>query len=164
MLNEVFDLFVDLDADDATLDFPPIYAAGRQGIATTDLAIPAEDFKPLFAAIISHVPPPDVEMDAPLQMLVISLDYSEYVGRIAVGRINAGKIRKNQRIALMKHDGTRVDSTIKQLYVFDRLGRTETDEVLAGDVCAVVGLEKLDIGDTIADIDKPVALHADQDR
>jgi GTP-binding protein len=158
VLNEVFDLFVALDADDATLDFPTIYAAGRAGVSTTDLAIPAVDFKPLFAAIIKHVPPPDVEMEAPLQMLVISLDYSDYVGRIAIGRVNAGKIRKNQRIALMKHDGTRVDSTIKQLYVFDRLGRIETDEVLAGDVCAVVGLEKLDIGDTIADIDNPVAL------
>jgi GTP-binding protein len=158
VLNEVFDLFVALDADDATLDFPTIYAAGRAGVSTTDLAIPAVDFKPLFNAIIKHVPPPDVEMDAPLQMLVISLDYSDYVGRIAIGRVNAGKIRKNQRIALMKHDGTRVDSTIKQLYVFDRLGRIETDEVLAGDVCAVVGLEKLDIGDTIADIDNPIAL------
>src|ERR1700722_11900515 len=158
VLNEVFDLFVALDADDATLDFPTIYAAGRQGISTTDLATPAVDFKPLFAAIIKHVPPPDVEMEAPLQMLVISLDYSDYVGRIAIGRVNAGKIRKNQRIALLKHDGTRVDSTIKQLYTFDRLGRIETDEVLAGDICAVVGLENLDIGDTIADIDNPVAL------
>ena len=158
VLNEVFDLFVALDADDATLDFPTIYAAGRQGVSTPDLAIPAVDFKPLFAAIIKHVPAPDVEMDAPLQLLVISLDYSDYVGRIAIGRVNAGKIRKNQRIALMKHDGTRVDSTIKQLYTFDRLGRTETDEVQAGDICAVVGLESLDIGDTIADIDNPVAL------
>jgi len=158
VLNEVFDLFVELDANDATLDFPTIYAAGRKGIATTDLAIPAVDLKPLVDAIIKHVPPPDVEMDVPLQMLVISLDYSDYVGRIAIGRVNAGKIRKNQKIALLKHDGTRVDSTIKQLYVFDRLGRTEADECLAGDVCAVVGLESLDIGDTIADFDNPVAL------
>src|SRR3989442_13044689 len=81
VLNEVFDLFVALDADDATLDFPTIYAAGRQGVSTTDLAIPGVDLKPLIAAIIKHVPPPDVEMDAPLQMLVISLDYSDYVGR-----------------------------------------------------------------------------------
>jgi GTP-binding protein len=158
VLNEVFDLFVELDADDATLDFPTIYAAGRQGISTRDLNEQAVDFKPLFDVIINNVPAPEVEMEAPLQMLVISLDYSDYVGRIAIGRVNAGKIRKNQRIALMKHDGTRVDSTIKQLYVFDRLGRIETDEVSAGDVCAVVGLEKLDIGDTIADVDNPVAL------
>jgi GTP-binding protein len=158
VLNEVFDLFVELDADDATLDFPTIYAAGRKGISTKDLNVEAVDFKPLFDAIISHVPAPEVEMEVPLQMLVISLDYSDYVGRIAVGRVNAGKIRKNQRIALLKHDGTRVDSTIKQLYTFDRLGRVETDEVTAGDVCAVVGIEGLDIGDTIADFDNPVAL------
>src|SRR5262245_46716631 len=147
VLNQVFDLFVELEADDATLDFPIIYASGRAGISTPDLNVQAVDFKPLFDAIIKNVPAPDVEMEAPLQMLVISLDYSDYVGRIAIGRVNAGKIRKNQRIALMKHDGTRVDSTIKQLYVFDRLGRVETDEVSAGDVCAVVGLEGLDIGD-----------------
>jgi GTP-binding protein len=97
-------------------------------------------------------------MDAPLQLLTISLDHSDYVGRIAIGRVNAGKIRKNQRIAVMKHDGTRVDSQVKQLYTFDRLGRVETDEVGAGDICAVVGLDNIDIGDTIADFDKPVAL------
>jgi GTP-binding protein len=158
VLNAVFDLFVELDADDATLDFPTIFAAGRQGISTPDLSIPAVDFKPLFAAIMKHVPPPDVELEAPLQMLTISLDYSDYVGRIAIGKVNAGKIRKNQRVAIMKHDGKRIDSTVKQLYVFDRLGRTETDAVLAGDICAVVGLDQIDIGDTIADIDNPVAL------
>jgi GTP-binding protein len=158
VLNLVFDLFVELDADDATLEFPTIFAAGRKGISTTELAIPAVDLKPLFDTIIKHVPPPDVELEAPLQMLTISLDYSDYVGRIAIGRVNAGKIRKNQRVALMKHDGKRVDSQVKQLYTFDRLGRVEIDEVLAGDICAVVGLEEIDIGDTIADIDNPVAL------
>ncbi len=158
VLNSVFDLFVELDADDKTLEFPTIYAAGRHGIATNDLAVPAVDFKPLFDAIINYVPPADVELEAPLQMLIISLDHSDYVGRIAVGRVNAGKIRKNQRIALLKHDGRRIDSTVKQLYTFDRLGRVETDMVSAGDVCAVVGLEGIDIGDTIADFDNPVAL------
>ncbi|MSU80590.1 MAG: translational GTPase TypA [Gemmataceae bacterium] len=158
VLNAVFDLFVELDANDETLDFPTIYAAGRHGISTNDLAIPAVDFKPLFDAILKHVPPAEVELDVPLQMLVISLDHSDYVGRIAVGRVNAGKIHRNQRIALMKHDGTRVDSTVKQLYTFDRLGRIETETVTAGDICAVVGLDSLDIGDTIADVDNPVAL------
>ena len=158
VLNLVFDLFVELDADDATLEFPTIFAAGRQGIATADLATPAVYLAPLFAAIIKHVPPPDVEIEAPLQLLTITLDYSDYVGRIAIGRVNAGKIRKNQRVAIMKHDGKRVDTVVKQLYTFDRLGRIETDEVKAGDICAVVGLEGIDIGDTIADIDNPVAL------
>src|SRR6516164_5284233 len=157
VLNAVFDLFVELDADEATLDFPTIYAAGRQGIATTDLAIPATDLKPLFAAILQHVPPPEVEPDKPLQMLVTTLDWSDYVGRIGVGKIVAGKLTKS-RIALLKHDGRRVDCNIKQLYSFDRLGRIEVEEVSAGDIAAVVGLEGVDIGDTIADFENAVAL------
>ncbi len=158
VLNAVFDLFVELDADDATLDFPTIYASGRDGIATTDLAVPPVDLQPLFAAILNHVPLPEVEPDAPLQMLVTTLDHSDYVGRIGIGRVVAGKVRKGQRIALLKHGDQRTDDTISQVYVFDRLGRTEATEVGAGDICAVVGLEDVDIGDTIADIDNPVAL------
>jgi GTP-binding protein len=158
VLNSVFDLFVELGADDATLDFPTIYASGREGIATTDLAIPATDIRPLYDAIFKHVPPPEVDAEAPLQMLVVTLDYSDYVGRIAIGRVVAGKILKGQRIALLKPDGRRLDDTVAQLYVFDRLGRIETDEVTAGDICAVVGLEGVDIGDTVADFEQPVAL------
>src|SRR5438132_6695983 len=103
VLNAVFDLFVELNADDATLDFPTIYASGREGIATTDLAIPATDIRPLYDAILRHVPQPEVDLQAPLQMLVVTLDYSDYVGRIAIGHVVAGKIRKGQRIALLKH-------------------------------------------------------------
>jgi len=158
VLNAVFDLFVELDADEATLDFPTIYASGRQGIATTDLKIPAVDIRPLYDAILKHVPAPEVDIDAPLQMLVTTLDWSDYVGRIAIGPVVAGKIRKNQRIALLKHDEVRIDDQVQQLYVFDLLGRTETDEVTAGDICAVVGLDDVDIGDTIADFEKAVAL------
>src|SRR5262245_16172505 len=127
VLNAVFDLFVELDADDATLDFPTIYASGRNGIATTDLAVPATDLRPLYDAILKHVPPPEVDADAPLQMLVVTLDYSDYVGRIAIGRVVAGKVRKNQRVALLKQGG-RIDDTVAQLYTFDRLGRAETSE------------------------------------
>src|SRR5204862_6354191 len=127
VLNAVFDLFVELDADDATLDFPTIYASGRQGVATTDLAVPATDLRPLFDAILKHVPPPEVDADAPLQMLVTTLDWSDYVGRIAIGRVVAGKIRKGQRVALLKHDGKRIEDTVAQLYTFDRLGRAETN-------------------------------------
>src|SRR4029077_5605195 len=146
-LNSVFDLFVELDADDATLDFPTIYASGRQGVATHDLAVPATDLRPLIATLLKHVPPPEVDPAAPLKMQVMTLDWSDYVGRIGIGKVFAGKIRKGQRIALLKHDGRRVDDTVPQLYIFDRLGRTETDEVGAGDICAVVGLESVDIGD-----------------
>jgi GTP-binding protein len=158
VLNAVFDLFVELDADEATLDFPTIFASGREGVATPDLAVPPKDIRPLFDAILKHVPTPDVDPAAPLQMLVVTLDWSDYVGRIAIGRVVAGTIRKNQRVALLKRDGRRIDDNIAQLYVFDRLGRTETDEVGAGDICAVVGLEDADIGDTIADVENAVAL------
>jgi GTP-binding protein len=165
VLNGVFDLFVELDADDATLDFPTIYASGRSGIATADMNVTPVNLQPLFEAILKHVPTPEVNVDAPTQMLVVTLDYSDYVGRIAIGRVVAGKVRKGQRISLMKHgaDGEeggsrRVEATIKQLYGFERLGRVEVNEVGAGDICAVVGLEDVDIGDTIADLENPVAL------
>lgn len=158
VLNAVFDLFVELEADDATLDFTTIYASGRQGIATTDLMHPGSDLRPLCDAILTHVPPPEVNPNAPLQLLVTTLDWSDYVGRIAIGKIFSGKIRKNQRIAMLKADGRRVDETVAQLYTFDRLGRAETNEVEAGDICAVVGLKDVDIGDTLADIESPVAL------
>ncbi|MFO0864991.1 MAG: translational GTPase TypA [Gemmataceae bacterium] len=158
VLNQVFDLFVELDADEETLDFPVIYAAGRQGVSTRDLNEKAVDFKPLFDAILKHVPPPDVQVDKPLQMLAVTLDHSNFVGRIVVGKVQAGSIKKNQRVALMKHDGRRIDFTVKQLYFFDRLGRVETEEVGAGDICAVVGAEAADIGDTVADFDNAVAL------
>jgi GTP-binding protein len=158
VLNAVFDLFVELEADEATLDFPTIYASGREGIATTDLSIPATDLRPLYDAILKQVPPPDADAESPLQMLVVTIDHSDYVGRIAIGRVQCGKIRKGERIAHLKADGKRLDDTVAQLYVFDRLGRVETDEVKAGDICAVVGLEGVDIGDTIADFNDAVAL------
>jgi GTP-binding protein len=158
VLNAVFDLFIELGADDATLEFPIIYASGRQGIATTDLAVPGTDLRPLYNAILQHVPPPEADPDAPLQLLILSIDHSEYVGRIGIGRIFAGKIKKGQRVALMKRDGKRVDDTVVQILEFDRLGRTEVQECSAGDICCLVGLEDVDIGDTVCTIDNPVAL------
>jgi GTP-binding protein len=158
VLNEVFDLFVELDADDATLEFPIIYASGRQGIAKRELSDVSTDIRALYELILQHVPPPDVDVDAPLQFLVTNLDHSDYVGRIAIGRVFAGKIKKNQRVAVLGHDNARRDENIKQLLVFDRLGRTEAQEVAAGDICAVVGLGDVEIGDTIADVEKAVAL------
>ena len=171
MLNGVFDLFVELDADDATLDFPTIYASGRAGIATNDLKVEPVNLGPLYEAILKHVPTPEVDVNAPLQMLVVTLDYSDYVGRIAIGRVVAGKIKKGQRISLMKHaseaadpdttkpeEWRRVEATVKQLYAFERLGRVEVNEVSAGDIAAVVGIDEVDIGDTIADLEKPVPL------
>lgn len=157
--NLIFDLFVELGADDATLEFPLIYASGKQGVATTDLAVPPKDLKPLFDAILTHIPAPEADPKGPLQMQVVSLEYSDYVGRIAVGKINRGKIKKAQRVALLKQkDGKRIDDTIVQVLEFDRLGKKEAEELSAGDICAVVGLDDADIGDTIADIDQPDAL------
>ena len=158
VLNMVFDLFIELGADDATLDFPVVYASGRKGIATRDLNVPGTDLKPLFDAILEYIPAPDVDADAPLQMLVVSLEKSNFVGRIGVGRIMAGKVKKGQRVALLKRDGKRINDTVVQVLEFDRLSRVEVPESSAGDICMLVGLEDVDIGDTVADIDNPVAL------
>ncbi|MSR53553.1 MAG: translational GTPase TypA [Gemmataceae bacterium] len=157
--NLVFDLFLELGADDVTLDFPLIYSSGKHGIATTDMSVPGKNLKPLFDAILNHIPAPEADPNAPLQMQIVSLEYSDYVGRIAVGKINRGTIRKGQKVALLKQkDGRRVDDTIVQVLEYDRLGKKETDELYAGDICAVVGLDEADIGDTIADFDQPEAL------
>jgi GTP-binding protein len=158
VLNQVFDLFVELEADDATLDFPSIYASGRSGYAKRELSEVATDIRVLYETILKHVPPPEVELDRPAQMLVTALDHSDYVGRIAIGRVFAGKLVKNQRIMVLGHDQARTPGQIKQLLAFDRLGRTEVAEVLAGDLCAVVGLDNVEIGDTIADAESPQAL------
>src|SRR3954447_16518162 len=104
VLSAVYDLFIELGADEKTIDFPVIFASGRQGVATTDMAVPAKDLKPLYKAILESIPPKVVDIDAPLQMLVVSLVNDAYVGRIAVGRIMAGKIRKNQRVAILKRE------------------------------------------------------------
>lgn len=160
VLNGIFDLFVELDADEKTLDFPVIYASGRDGIATDDLKVTPKDFRPLFDAILKHVPGPDVDVSLPLQMLVVTLGFSEFVGRIGIGRIFAGKVSKGQRIAHLKPDGTKKEKNLTQLFTFDRLGRVEADEASAGDICAIVGIDDVEIGDTIASLENPVALPA----
>ena len=156
--NAIFDLFVELGADDAAMDFPLIYASGRRGVATTDLSVEPKDLQPVFRAILDTVPAPEVDVEAPLQMLVLSLEYSSFVGRIAVGRVFAGKIRKGQKVAVLKRDGRRAEDQVAQLYEYDRLGKREVEEIAAGDICAVVGLEGVEIGDTIAAPENPVAL------
>lgn len=154
--NGIFDLFMELGADDATMEFPLLYASGRKGIATTDLSIEPKNLGPIFDAIIKYIPAPEADPDAPLQMQVVSLEYSDFVGRIAIGKIRKGKVRKNQRIALMKQkDGSRVDDTIVQVLGFDRLGKVEMEEMAAGDICALVGLDGAEIGDTVCDFDHP---------
>jgi GTP-binding protein len=152
----MFDLFIELGASDEQASFPVIYASGRNGVATTDLTVPPKDLRPLFDAILNHVPPPDVEIDAPLQMQVMALQYSEFVGKIVVGRVFAGKVRKNQRVTVVRQtDGRTFSDTVVQVLEFDRLGKREVEEICAGDVCAVVGIDEAEIGDTICDLDKP---------
>jgi GTP-binding protein len=156
---QIFDLFIELGANDEQADFPVLYASGRQGIATSDLAVPAVDLKPLFQALLEHVPPPVVDLDAPLQMQVTALQYSEYVGKIVVGRVFAGRVRKNQKVAIVRQaDGQIVPDVVVQVLEFDRLGQREVDEIQAGDICALVGLETAEIGDTICEWDQPRAL------
>ena len=160
VLNEVFDLLVELGADDHALDFPVIYASARDGWAVTDLKKrPPEgqtgDVHDLFEAIIKHVPAPQMDPHAPLQVLITTLDYSDYVGRIGIGRVFAGTLKRGQTIINIDRNGNRSQQKIAQLYSFDGLGRVEVDHIGAGDICAVVGLERVDIGDTLADVNDP---------
>ncbi len=158
VINEVFDLLVDLGAEEAALDFPVIYASGRAGWATSDLNRPTENLRDLFEAIVRHVPPARGDADAPLQMLVTSIDYSEYVGRIGIGRVFNGVIRRNMQVALLDRQGERRNVKVGKLMTFSGLGRVEAEEVRAGDLCAVIGVEKIDIGDTLADPVNPTPL------
>jgi GTP-binding protein len=162
VLNEVFDLLVDLGADDHALDFPVIYTSGRDGWATTDPEhLPADgsgDVHGLFDVIIRHVPAPQFDAAAPLQVLITTLDYSDYVGRIGIGRVFAGTLRSGQEVMRIDREGHLMLQQVKQLFRFDGLGREEVDHIDVGDICAVVGLEKVDIGDTLADPENPVAL------
>jgi GTP-binding protein len=158
VVNEVFDLFVALKADDDTLDFPIIYASGKNGWATTDLNRPSTNLVPLFDAIIHSVPAPKDNPDAPLQMLVTSLDYSDYVGRIAIGRVFSGSVSQAEKVTVIDAEGKHTLQKILQLYTFDGLGKRPIDQVVAGDICAIAGLDPVDIGNTIACADEPVAL------
>ncbi len=158
VLNEVFDTFVELGADSEQLDFPYIFASGRGGFASHDAHATEGDIKPLLDLILEKVPGPEVRPDFSLQLLCTSLDFSEYVGRIAIGRIASGSVRKGQKTALIKAGGVTTPGSIDSLMVFDKLGRTEVERADAGDIVAIVGMANVDIGDTIADIDRPVPL------
>jgi GTP-binding protein len=158
VLNEVFDLLVELGADDHALDFPVVYASAREGWASLEMDERTTDMRVIFESIIKNVPAPNMNADAPLQMLVTTLDYSDYVGRIAIGRVVAGSIRRGQQVAIMGRRGHQSKGKILQLLQFEGLGRKEVESVEAGDVCAVSGLANIDIGDTIADPENPVAL------
>ncbi|MEX0704837.1 MAG: translational GTPase TypA [Planctomycetales bacterium] len=149
-LSETFDLFVDLGADDATLDFPYVFASGREGYATLDPDVPTDSIATLLDLVVDHVPGPHIDPDGPLQLMVTTLEWSEYVGRIATGRIVSGRARPGDSIVLIKEDGSHVNGAIESVEVFDKLGRIEVDEATAGDIVALIGLPEPEIGDTVA--------------
>ena len=163
MLNETFDLFIELGATDRQADFPVIYAqatAGKAGL-TPDLG---PDLQPLFDVILREIPAPKVDPDAPLQMLVTTLGYDDYRGVTAVGRVFAGKIVAGQKLARLKLDGENLPETARYLYTFQGLNKVEVDEVGAGDIVSLAGLEGIAIGETLADPVNPVALPTIQSR
>ena len=150
VLNEVFDLFVDLDAGDAQIDFPVLYAIGRDGVAKRSLEDPSTTLTPLFETILEKVPPPKGDASQPLQILVNNLDHDDYVGRLAIGRIAQGTLRANQQVGILK-DGTRTKAAIKVLSTFEGLKRVRAPEAQAGEIVAIAGIEDIDVGDTIVD-------------
>ncbi|HMP99584.1 MAG TPA: translational GTPase TypA [Cyclobacteriaceae bacterium] len=153
----VFDLMFSLDASEEQLDFPALYGSAKQGWMSTDWKHPTEDITPLLDAIIEHVPPPKTD-EGTLQMLITSLEYSSFIGRIAIGRVQRGSVTPGKQVALVKRDGGIVKSRIKEVYVFEGFDKIKADQVVAGEICALVGLEGFEIGDTVTDPEKPEAL------
>jgi len=158
VLNEVFDLFVELEANDDALDFPVVYASGREGYATLDPNHPSTDMRPLLEVIVNQIRGPVADLEKPLQLQITNIDYNDYVGRIGIGRIFNGEINKGQKIALLKRNGKTENHVVVDLYLFAGLGREKTDRAEAGDICAVVGMEDVDIGDTLCHLEHPEPL------
>ena len=154
---QIFELFFNLEATEDQLDFPVIYGSSKNGWMSTDYKQPTDNFFPLLDAIVEYIPAAPLN-EGTLQMQITSLDYSSFVGRIAIGRVHRGVIKENQPVTLIKRDGKMVKSRVKELYTFDGLGKVRASEVKSGDICAVVGIEGFDIGDTIADFDTPEQL------
>lgn len=158
VLDEIFDLFVELDASDEQLDFPVVYASAKEGIAKMELDEDSSDIRPLLDTIVRHVEPPVGDSDAPLQMMVSTVEPDEYVGRIAVGRIERGRINYGQRVAVCRKDGSISYAKIGRLYSYKGLKRIEIKESLLGDIVAVSGIDDINIGETICDDQNPEAL------
>ena len=153
----VFDLMFELGAEEWQLDFPVLYGSAKHNWMSEDYQIQTDSVEPLLHAVIKHIPSPKVQ-DGTKQMLITALDYSSFTGRIAIGRLHRGELKAADAVSLVKRDGTITKSKIKELLVFDGLGRKKVAQVVAGDLCAIVGLDDFEIGDTIADIDSPEAL------
>nr|WP_068892862.1 translational GTPase TypA [Pedobacter panaciterrae] len=154
---QIFELFFNLEATEEQLDFPVIYGSSKQGWMSTDWKVPTTDIFALLDTVVEKIPPAPTN-DGTLQMQITSLDYSSFVGRIAIGRVHRGVIKENQPVTLIKRDGKMVKSRVKELYTFEGLGKIRATEVKSGDICAVVGIDGFDIGDTIADFEAPEQL------
>ena len=153
----VFDLMFELGAEEWQLDFPVLYGSAKHNWMSEDYQIQTNSVEPLLDAVIKHIPSPKVE-EGTKQILITSLDYSSFTGRIAIGRLHRGELKAPDAVSLVKRDGTVVKSKIKELFVFDGLGRKKVEQVVAGDLCAIVGLDDFEIGDTVADIESPEGL------
>ncbi|TYA72601.1 EF-Tu/IF-2/RF-3 family GTPase, partial [Seonamhaeicola marinus] len=154
---KVFDLMFELGAEEWQLDFPTVYGSAKNNWMSDDWKNPTENIEPLLEMVIEHIPEPKIA-EGSTQMLITSLDFSSFTGRIAIGRLTRGTLKAGQNISLVKRDGSIVKSKIKELHVFEGLGRIKVDEVQAGDICAIVGLEGFEIGDTVADFENPEGL------
>ena len=158
VLNEVYDLFIDLDADEEQVEFPVVYASARAGTSSMSIAEPGEDLQPLFDAIVNSVPPPRGDADSPLQMLVANLDSSDYLGRIAIGRVFNGRVKVGDPIAVCKLDGRVQETKVTKLFAFEGLRRVDITDAAAGDIVCLAGIEDITIGETIADVEHRRAL------
>jgi len=158
VLNEVYDLFIDLDATEDQIEFPVLYTNARDGVASGEAGVRGVDLRPLFDAIVEHVPPPKGDPAAPLQMLVANLDASDYLGRIAIGRIFNGTVKLNDPVTVIKLDGSFQNTKVTKLFAFDGLKRIEISQAAAGDVICLAGIEDITIGETIADPESRVAI------
>jgi GTP-binding protein len=158
VLNEIYDLFIDLDAAEEQLAFPVLYTNARTGTCSLDAATPGHDLRLLFEAVVAHVPPPSGNPEAPLQLLVANLDSSDYVGRIAIGRIFNGRVKIGDQVAVCKLDRAVQQTTVTKLYAFDGLKRVDIQEAAAGDIVCLAGIADITIGETIADAQHRVAI------
>ena len=158
VLDEVYDLFIDLDAAEDQLDFPVLYAVAREGIAKRGLDDGSPDLNPLFETIIQHLPSPEGDPDAPLRLLVANLDYSDYLGRMAIGRVFSGTLRQGDEVSICKLDGSIQQTRITKMYSFEGLKRVEETEAPPGSVLAIAGVEGITIGETVSDPEDPMPL------
>ncbi len=155
VVDEIYDLFIDLGAEDDQIDFPILYAVAKDGIAKTSMEHDSPNLKPIFDQIVQTTPAPKPIRDDSLQLLVTNIDYNEYIGRLAIGRIFSGELRKNEEVSISKRDGTLEKTRVKEIYVFEGLDRKKVDEVGVGEIVAIAGFEGINIGETITTTDNP---------